>query len=154
MPGKNTAILKEVEQAGLWFRAKKTRPIWVRRLEREETVVTLEGPEQVPAGNYLCRGEAGDLWPQSAAKLTAKYTLTDERDLQGWRKCIPLHDAAGVLAAQVPHPFTIEAEWGRLSGKSGDFLVKNYTDYDSPDPDDVWIVDQYLFGATYERVGE
>ena len=150
---KNEAILREVQNSRLWFHAKKTRPIWVRLLEQEETVKTLEGDERVPAGNYLCRGEAGDIWPQSKDRLAAKYTLTGEVDEEGWRKCDPNPDASGVMAAQVPHPFQVEAKWGQLKGKHGDFIVKSYEDRDNENPDDVWIVDKGLFEATYERVG-
>ncbi len=154
MPKKsaNDVILKEVNAAGLWFHAKKTRPIWVRKLEQEETVKTLEGEERVPAGNYLCRGEAGDIWPQKEERLTSKYTVTDEADDKGWRKCLPKRDAVGVMAAQVPRGFQVQANWGLLSGKSGDYLVKNYEDRDNDNPEDVWIVDQGLFEATYERM--
>lgn len=148
----NEALLKELNGAGLWFHAKKTRPIWVRLLEKDETVKTLEGEEQVPAGNYLCRGKAGDIWPQNKDRLTAKYTMTDEHDEQGWLKCDPKPDAAGVMAVQVHHAFHVQAKWGLLSGKSGDFIVKNYEDRSAVNPKDVWIVDQSLFEATYERV--
>lgn len=154
MPQTNDALLDEVEAAQLWFHAKKTRPIWVRRLEQEETIETLEGTEQVPAGTYLCRGEAGDLWPQTEERLTAKYIMRDEADAEGWRRCEPKPDAAGVMAAQVPHAFQVEAQWGLLNGKAGDFVVKNYEDRDNAHPSDVWIVDQKLFQATYERVTE
>ena len=47
--------------------------------------------------------------------------------------------------------YSNHAEWGVLSGKLGDFIVKNYEDRDIPNPADVWIVDQRLFNATYER---
>ena len=151
MSENNTAVLKEVSETGLWFHAKKTRPIWVRLLKQAETVMTLEGDERVPAGNYLCRGEAGDIWPQSKERLTAKYVMTKDVDNRGWHKCDPKPDAAGVMAAQVPHAFQVHAEWGQLSGKAGDFIVKN-DDRNNENPDDVWIVDQALFQATYERV--
>ena len=152
MSDSNSAILEEINAAKMWFHAKKTRPIWVRLLEQDETVKTLEGDEEVPAGNYLCRGEAGDIWPQSAERLTAKYTLTDEVGEQGWRKCDPKPDAAGVMAAQVPHAFQVVAKWGLLKGKQDDFIVKNYKERNNDHPQDVWIVDQALFEATYERV--
>lgn len=152
MSDSNSAILEEINAAKMWFHAKKTRPIWVRLLEQDETVKTLEGDEEVPAGNYLCRGEAEDIWPQSAERLTAKYTLTDEVGEQGWRKCDPKPDAAGVMAAQVPHAFQVVAKWGLLKGKQDDFIVKNYEDRNNGHPQDVWIVDQALFEATYERV--
>lgn len=85
----NAVIVKEVNDAGPWFHAKKTRPIWVRKLEQEETVKTLEGEERVPAGNYLCRGETGDIWPQTEERLTSKYIVTDEVGDKKWRKCLP-----------------------------------------------------------------
>jgi len=147
----NAKIIEEVRDAGLWFHAKKTRPIWIRLMEREETVQTIEGEQRVPAGNYLCRGEAGDLWPQTAESVSAKYVLTDSLDEQGWQRCEPDPNAAGVMAAQVPHAFQVHARWGLLSGKSGDFLVKNYEDRDNQNPLDLWIVDQRLFNATYQR---
>lgn len=148
----NSVVLEEVNTAKLWFHAKKTRPIWVRLLEQGETVKTIEGDEQVPAGNYLCRGEAGDIWPQSAERLTAKYTLTKEVDHHGWCKCDPKPDASGVMAARVPHAFQVVAKWGLLQGKQDDFIVKHYEDRDIDIPADVWIVDSALFVATYERV--
>jgi hypothetical protein len=149
----NAQILDEVERAHSWFHAKKIRPIWARRLEKDEAVKTLEGSEQVPAGHYLCRGEAGDIWPQTEKKLDETYQKTDEVDPEGWRKYLPRPDSQGVMAAQVPHAFTVHAKWGVLSGKAGDFIVKSFADRDVPYPDDVWIVDQKLFAATYKAGG-
>ena len=57
----NKALLDEANATGRWFHAKKTRPIWARRLEAAQTVKTLEGEEQVAAGHDLCKGEAGDI---------------------------------------------------------------------------------------------
>ena len=48
----------------------------------------------------------------------------------------------------------MQAKWGRLTGKAGDYVVKNFRDKDTAHPADVWIVDQALFLATYERVTE
>ena len=148
----NQAILDEVNAAKLWRHAKKTRPIWARLLEKPERVPTLEGEEDVPAGQYLCRGEAGDIWPQAAERLNAKYVATDEVSADGWKKFVPHPDNQGVLAAPIAHAFRLQAKWGVLSGKPGDLLVKNYEDRDVPYPADVWIVDQSLFRATYESV--
>ena len=58
------------------------------------------------------------------------------------------------MAAQVQHAFTVHAKWGVLSAKSGDYIVKNFIDRDVAYPDDVWIVDQKLFQATYQAVGK
>ena len=148
----NKVLLDEANAAGRWFHAMKARPIWVRRLEAAQTVKTLEGKEQVAAGDYLCKGEAGDIWPQNATDLNQRYTVTGEIAADGWAKYEPRPDAQGVLATQIDHPFEVHAIWGRLTGKPGDFLVKNFRDSGASCPADVWIVDQTLFRQTYEAV--
>ena len=148
----NHRLLDEVNAAKLWFHAKKTRPIWARQLPQAERVRTLEGDEEVPAGQFVCRGEAGDIWPQTPERLIAKYEANDEVSTDGWRKYSPRPDNQGVLAAQIAHAFTVQAKWGQLTGKPGDILVKNFDDRDLPYPADVWIVDHALFQATYETV--
>ena len=122
MPSRNEALLKEVEAAGLWFHAMKTRPISVKRLEKAETVQTLEGSEQVPAGAYLCRGEAGDIWPQTEERLTAKYDMTDDIDEQGWR---PLRSQAQCRGCHGRPSATLvpgAGEMGAPDGKGRRFL--------------------------------
>lgn len=147
---KNCELLDEVEAAGTWFHALKTHPIWARRVEKATQVDTLEGNQEVPAGAFLCRGEANDIWPQSAERLESKYLATDETTADGWLKYQPHPDNTGVMAAQVEHPFSVTAGWGQLTGKAGDYVVKNFEDREVRYPSDVWIVDQRLFEATYE----
>ena len=146
----NQQVLEEANAAAKWFHARKTRPIQAKRLESAQTVKTLEGEEQVEAGHYLCRGEAGDIWPQAEKDLTRRYTATGIVDADGWQKYQPNPDAEGVMATQIDHPFTVETSWGTLSGKPGDYLLKNWRDRDIVYPEDVWIVDQTLFQQTYE----
>jgi hypothetical protein len=150
----NAEILDEVNQAQAWFHAKKVRPIWVKVIDKDQTVKTIEGSEKVKAGDYLCRGEAGDIWPQSAKSLNAKYQKTKEVNPEGWRKYVPRPENPGVMAAQVQHSFSVRTKWGMLSGKAGDYLVKNYADHEVPYPTDVWVVDQKLFHATYKALKE
>lgn len=147
----NAAILDEVNRAGTWFHAKKVRSIRARKLEYDETVQTLEGPVEAKSGAYLCRGEAGEPWPQSAKSLHERYVETNEVDSEGWRLFTPRPDTEGVLAARIDHPFSVEATWGTLQGKAGDYVVKQFADRDVPNPKDVWIVDSTLFEATYQR---
>jgi hypothetical protein len=151
-PNPNRSILAEAR--GLWRHARKTRPIWARQIDRTERIETLEGPEDVPAGNFLCRGEAGDVWPQSTQRLETKYQPTTEQTGDGWRKYLPRPDDTGVMAAPIAHPFAVQAKWGELKGKAGDYLVKNYDDRNEEFPEDVWIVDGALFRATYEPVDQ
>lgn len=148
----NRNLLDEANAANLWFHAKKVKPIWAKQVEEDQTVQTMEGQEQVEAGDFLCRGVADEIWPQSKDKLEKKYDSTDEVDDDGWRKYVPKPDAEGVMAAQIDHPFQVEASWGKLEGKANDFLVKNFADRNEPYPDDVWVVDAKLFEATYEKV--
>jgi hypothetical protein len=148
----NSTILDEANRAGLWFHAKKVRPIWAKKLTQDQKVKTLEGEEQVQAGDYLCRGEAGDIWPQSAKNVEQKYQPASEPDADGWTKYVPRPDNQGVWAAPISHAFSLQTSWGKLTGKPGDFLVKKFQDQFEPYPEDVWIVDQKLFQATYQKV--
>lgn len=148
----NQSLLDELDSARAWVHAKKTRPIWARLIESDRTVESLEGRVSAKAGDYLCRGEAGELWPQSAKTLAARYAPTDAVSADGWRKYRPHPDAEGVMAAQVQHAFAVVATWGKLSGKPGDYVLKNFRDRLVAYPEDVWVVDQALFRATYEVV--
>lgn len=150
----NRPLLEAVTAKQWWFRAKKTKPIWAKMLKAPQTVQTLEGPQEAPVGAYLCRGEAGDIWPQEAERLLSKYVATDELSADGWRKFLPNLDSEGVLAAQIDQPFSVLAAWGVLQGQPGDYLVKNFQDRDVANPADVWIVSRFLFEATYERVAD
>lgn len=150
----NAALLDEMNASPAWFHAKKTRPIWTKELTADEQVQTLEGLETVKAGHYLCRGEAGDIWPQTKEQLDKRYTATEETSSDGWTKYNPRADAQGVMAVQVNHAFDVETSWGQLKGKPGDYLVKNFQDRETKYPADVWIVDQKLFGETYATVDD
>lgn len=145
----NRLLLDEVTQSGTWFPAKKTRPLFAKRLDSPMQVTTLEGLLEAQAGDYLCRGITGELWPQSAKSLESKYDPTGVPDADGWQQFHPRPDGVGVYAVQIAHDFTVKATWGELRGLAGDFLVKNAADRDMPYPDDVWIVARPIFQATY-----
>lgn len=146
----NRALLDAMDQARAWVHVRKTRRIWAKEIEQEREVGTIEGTVKARAGDFLCRGEAGELWPQDAASLRDRYVATETVDADGWRKYEPQPDAEGAMAAQVPHAFSVVATWGTLNGKAGDYVLKRYGDRDGAYPADVWIVDQALFRATYE----
>jgi hypothetical protein len=148
----NRAILDEANSAKAWFHAKKNRPIWTKLIDRDQVIRTLEGDETVQAGHILCRGEAGEIWPQTAAQLAKRYLPTGEADASGWRKQRPHPNAQGVLATVIPHSFTVVTAWGTLTGQPGDLMMKNFADRDEPFPTEVWIVAAKLFAATYEEV--
>ena len=146
----NKELLEEVNRAGSWFTARKTKPLWAREITDSHRVSTLEGELIADTGDYLCRGESGDTWPQKANTLFAKYEPTAERDEDGWVKFFPKPEAAGVLAVQINHTFQVIASWGNLTGQPGDYLVKNEADKNVEYPEDVWIVNRTIFEGTYE----
>ena len=152
MSNPNSELLDEVNQAKLWFSARKTKSLWAKEITSDQTVSTLEGEMTAQIGDYLCRGESKDFWPQKSKTLFAKYEPTEEHDSEGWQKFTPKPDAAGVQAAQINHAFEVIASWGNLAGKPNDYLVKNDADKNVDDPEDVWIVSQEIFEGTYEKV--
>lgn len=146
----NGALLDEIHAAGTWVHVRKTKAIRARKLDKDETVSTLEGPIEAKAGAMLCQGGAGELWPQSAESLEKRYIATDDVTTDGWCLYAPRPDAEGALAAPVLHAFTVVATWGPLKGKAGDYVLKRFSDRKVPWPEDVWVVDRALFCATYE----
>lgn len=146
----NKELLEEVNRARSWFAARKTKYLWAREITYKQSVSTLEGELIADTGDYLCRGESGDTWPQKAKTLFAKYEATEEHDKDGWIKFSPKPEAAGVLAVQINHTFQVIASWGNLTGQPGDYLVKNEADKNVEYPEDVWIVNRAIFEGTYE----
>lgn len=127
------------------FLAVKTKPLWANQVDEAQQVVSLEGREQVEAGDYVCRGVHGELWPQKSDKLLEKYIASGDIDADGWQRFDPKPEAAPAQAAQVSHAFRVQAHWGELTGKPDDYVVRSTTD-----PTDIWIVDKAIFEASYE----
>ena len=140
----NGKLVADIEAA--LFLAKKTKSLWAKRLVASQKVNTIEGEVTANAGDYLCRGIAGELWPQRATKLQEKYESSGEFDSDGWELFNPKPNLAPVEAAQVATSFRVEAKWGELLGKTNDYVVRSTTD-----PTDIWIVDQAIFKVSYER---
>jgi hypothetical protein len=125
--------------------ARKTKPIWAKRVEVAGPVDTLEGRLQAQPGDFLCRGIIGEQWPQKEKKLLEKYNPTDHYETEGWQRFDPKPDSEPVEVAQVDQPFRIVAHWGELAGKAGDYVVRSKSD-----PTDIWLVDKSIFEASYE----
>jgi tetratricopeptide (TPR) repeat protein len=147
----NQAFLDLIEPE-TWRHYRKTKPIWARQLEQPQLVDTREGPVQANAGDYLCRGIAGELWPQKATKLNSTYDPTQNVDADGWREYQPSGDSEGVYAVSVDKPFSVTATFGTLHGKPGDYVVKHAADRLTAYPEDIWIVGRAVFDSTYEVV--
>jgi hypothetical protein len=153
----NKALLQRMNHANCWRHYKKIKPVWVKKLDNEETVHTNEGPISYRAGDYLCKGPAGDVWGQQTATLFAKYEPAPEHhsDPEGWQKFLPKPDDAGVMATPVDSDFAVKHPvWGIFKGCRGDYLVKNREDEENPFPDDIWVVKKEIFESTYKRIGQ
>ena len=124
--------------------ARKTKPIWAKRLDTDQLIETIEGSIQAKAGHYLCRGVVGEFWAQAESKLREKYSQGDEIDEEGWQRFDPKPDAPPVEANAIAEPFQVESHFGRLSGQAGDYVIRNTTDRS-----DVWIVAKAIFEASY-----
>jgi hypothetical protein len=149
MNSPNQQLLDEVNHAGLWFSAHKTKPLWAKEITSNQTVVTLEGEISASVGDYLCKGVSDDVWPQKAETLFQKYKATEDIDHEGWQKFIPKPETAGVLAVQIHHSFQVITSWGELKGQPGDYIVKNELDKNIAYPEDVWIVAKNIFEESY-----
>lgn len=136
-------LLPEIVQQ--LFLARKTKPLWAKKVEVKQEISTLEGRLEVRPGDYLCRGIHGEYWPQKQVKLLDKYVPTDEFDVDGWQRFDSKPDVAPVEVAQIETDFRVTAQWGELKGKSHDYVVRSTTD-----PTDIWIVDKAIFEASYE----
>lgn len=136
-------LLAEIEP--LLFLALKTKPLWAKQVAEPQEIVSLEGREQVAAGDYVCRGIHGELWPQKLKKLQEKYVASDQFTDDGWQRFDPKPAADPVQAAQISTAFRVQAHWGELTGKPNDYIVRSTTDLT-----DIWIVDKAIFEASYE----
>jgi hypothetical protein len=150
---KNKQLLDRLNLDGAWVHAKKKRPIWAKLIESQQEIATLEGTVNASTGDYLCRGENGEIWPQKAARLAENYEAQKVVDADDWRLYMPKREAKGVMAAIVPHTFVVYTQRGEFNGKAGDYVLKNYEDKETEYPDKIWVVDQELFAKTYRIVG-
>jgi len=124
----------------------KTKSLWVKKIVSDQEVQTIEGLLSANAGDFLCRGIAGELWPQRAEKLREKYIPSGEIDSAGWERFAPKPGAAPVNAAKAEASFRVISRWGELFGKANDYVVCSTTD-----PTDIWIVDGAIFETSYRQ---
>jgi hypothetical protein len=132
--GSNEEVLREANRRG-WVHVKKVAPVFARKLAVDTVVETLEGREVAKAGDMLCRGVAGELWPQKEERLLRNYRPTEVFDGE-FRKYVPDPKHVGFLSVQIPHGFEVRTSYGTMRGKKGDFLIKNMADKDTSFPSD------------------
>ena len=108
-----------------WFLAEKTAPVWVKKLEKNRQIETLEGILTFEKGCFLCKGPSNDFWGQTENQLHRKYTADPKAvKKDGWQKFIPIPGQCRVLAKKMQHDFFVESPMGKLEGKADDYLVK------------------------------
>jgi hypothetical protein len=138
-------LLPELESQ--MFYARKTKPLWAKQLTQDAQVETLEGTIQAKTGDYLCRGTADEFWPQKPEKLLGKYQATGKTDGDGFQLFTPRPDSPAVQACQTFEFVVVNSQWGEFKGKPKDYVVRSTTDQT-----EIWIVEESIFEATYERV--
>jgi len=146
----NAELLAQLKKKG-WTHVRKFAPVWAQKLTVATEVHTLEGVERAPAGHMLCRGVAGELWPQAEERLLAKYKPTGTHD-GPWRKYVPDPKQKGFFASPAPHDFVLYTSYGVMHGKKGDYVLKNFADGSVEVPREVWVVDRKLFNRTYTKM--
>ena len=116
---------------------KKAIPLQFRIAEQPETVQTLEGAVEAPAGAYIMTGTKGENWPIPADKFKETYDIIDKQHAA--KKPIP------VPAKQMDQNFFVTVSWSpdKLQGEPGDWLVQY-------GPGDYGVVEAGIFDETYD----
>jgi len=119
---------------------KKDIPLQYRIAAQPETIETLEGPVEAPAGAYIMTGTKGENWPIPADKFEETYDIID--DSTAAKKPIP------VLGKNMKEDFFVTVSWSpdKLKGNPGDWLVQY-------GPGDYGVVEAGIFDETYENNG-
>jgi len=163
--------LEWIGQNRSWQRAKKTKPMWVRPVEKEEIGKEFQTAdhaiERAAEGYWLCVGLAGEPWLQLPKRIEARYDRgsaerkqfafdTQPRNYHVYK---PKGDIRNWVA-QVKGPgiegFFIKPNYDvdhPLYSPAGGYVVKD----DVPDPykdqaNDVWLVQEAIFNNTYELI--
>jgi len=146
-------VLAKAEEIG-WKKARKSAGIWAKPIPEPITVQTKEGPVQVSQAQidtgqkdpskapWLSQGIEGEQWPQDRGNIDKKYKETSQTK-NGWTYFEP--SGPPVEVSQIDRPFEVQASWGRLEGKAGDWVVRN-----PQNPKDVWLIDNDIFEKTYK----
>jgi len=120
---------------------KKAIPLEFRVAEQPETIETLEGSVEAPAGAYIMTGTKGENWPIPGDKFKETYDIVS--DTTASKKAIP------VPGKQMQEDFFVTVSWSpdKLNGKPGDWLVQY-------GPGDYGVVEAGIFDETYDLLGE
>jgi hypothetical protein len=165
--------LQWVREHRAWRLVHKTKPIWARPVRPDEVgreFQTADNAKEVAReGAWLSVGVAGEPWFQKPETIAAKYDRGAEEEKQfpfdGKPCAYTVYRPRGDVrnwAAQVKGPgiegFSIRPGYDPdhpLYSPAGGYVVRgNVADPYRESPDDVWLVQESLFGQTYEPVPE
>jgi hypothetical protein len=158
--------LQWIREHKAWRLAKKTQPMWARRVESDEVGQEFQTADhiaqQAKEGFWLCVGVAGEPWFQGLEKIESKYESAGEEMKQFSFDARPrryriYRPKVQNWVAQIKGPgiegFFIRPNYDParpLYSPAGGYVVKDHV----PDPyqegDDVWLVQEGLFESTYE----
>jgi len=154
-----------------WRRAKKTKPLWARAVEKDEMGKEFQTADRVTErakeGYWLCVGLAGEPWFQKPERVEARYVRDGDEEKKFSFDSLPrkyqvFKPKEGMYnwVAQVQGPgitgFYIRATYDKehpLYAPAGGYVVKD----DVADPyrdnlDDVWLVQEAIFKSTYDLI--
>ena len=151
-----------------WRLAKKTKPIWARPVESDETgnefMTADHTAQQAREGFWLCVGVAGEPWFQDLSRIERNYEPAEQEMKQfsfddrprRYRVYRPKEDAQKWVA-QIKGPgiegFYIKPNYDPsrpLYSPAGGYVVKDHVRDPYQEGADVWLVQEGLFESTYE----
>jgi len=145
-----------------WKKYQKFGGSWALRLTKKIYIKSKEnrvGQEAGNKGDWLVMGVEGEEWFMDDKTFNKKYNKSESDDVKvdanGYSlKYHKVKSGSPVLAIPMYKGFNVISNWSDepLSGKVGDYLVKNFSDASNPDPKDVWIVDKTIFSKTYKEI--
>ena len=65
----NYKICNYFNRRKAWKHYKKFSPIFVKKVDKDLKIDSVDGKDTVLKGDYLCRGPMGELWPMKQKKL-------------------------------------------------------------------------------------
>ena len=163
--------LEWIHKNRAWLRAKKTKPIWARAIDKEEIGKEFQtadhAVERAKGGYWLCVGVAGEPWFQKQEKIDTKYNhdgdemkqfVFDSRS-RTYHVYKPKENARNWVA-QVKGPgiagFHIKPNYDMdhpLYSPAGGYVVtEDVADPYQANLKDVWLVQEAIFDSTYELI--
>lgn len=118
-----------------------------------ENIRAREGLQFVPKGDWIIRGEEGDVWSNTTETFTNNYTflrpaLVDEGDTRGMYRSNPKK----VLALPIPEDMDLTLHGDPHHGTRGDYLVVHITPEMEEAGDVARILSDEGYGVDLDKV--